>query len=444
MTYDNSNPDWAFETRQIHAGQPVDSDTGARNLPIYQTTSYVFADAKQAADRFALAEMGPIYTRITNPTVAAVEDRIASLEGGVAGLLFASGQAAETAAIQAIAQSGGHVVSSPRLYGGTDTLLRHTLPKYGIETTFVENPDDPASWQAAVRPNTKLFFAESISNPLNDILDIPSIAEVAHDNQVPLVIDNTVATPYLIRPLELGADVVVASATKYLGGHGSSLGGVLVDGGKFDWRVQRDGEDVFPSFTTPDPAYHGLVYADLGAPALALKARVTLLRDTGAAASPFNAWTLAQGIDTLSLRIERHVSNAQRIAEWLEAREDVAKVQYAGLASSPYNELQKKLSPKGAGAIVTFDIAVPDDASDEDVKQRAWRFIDALKLHSCLVNIGDVRSLVSHPATTTHSQGTPEANAIAGVTWATIRLSVGIESVDDLIADLELGFAAIS
>lgn len=444
MTYDNTNPDWSFETRQIHAGQPVDGETGARNLPIYQTTSYVFADAKQAADRFALAEMGPIYTRITNPTVAAVEDRIASLEGGVAALLFASGQAAETATIQAIAQNGGHVVASPRLYGGTDALLRHTLPKYGITTTFVEDPDDPLSWQAAVQPNTKLFYAESISNPLNDVLDIPAIADIAHRNQVPLVVDNTVATPYLIRPLELGADAVVASATKYLGGHGSSLAGVLVDGGNFDWRVQRDGEDVFPSFTTPDPAYHGLVYADLGAPALALKARVTLLRDTGAAASPFNAWTLAQGIDTLSLRVERHVANAQRVAEWLEAREDVAKVQYAGLASSPWNENQKKLSPKGAGAIVTFDLAVPEGTSDEDVRTRAWSFIDALKLHSCLVNIGDVRSLVCHPATTTHSQGTPEANAKAGVTVATIRLSVGIEGIDDILADLELGFAAVS
>ncbi len=444
MTYDNSNPDWSFDTRQIHAGQPVDSDTGARNLPIYQTTSYVFADAKQAADRFALAEAGPIYTRITNPTVSAVEDRIASLEGGVAGLLFASGQAAETATIQAIAQSGGHVVASPRLYGGTDALLRHTLPKYGIETTFVENPDDPESWQAAVRPNTKLFYAESISNPLGDVLDIPVIADLAHRNQVPLIVDNTVATPYLMRPLEMGADAVVASATKYLGGHGSSLGGVLVDGGSFDWRVQRDGQDVFPSFTTPDPAYHGLVYADLGAPALALKARVTLLRDTGAAASPFNAWALAQGIDTLSLRMDRHVSNAQRIAEWLEAREDVATVRYAGLASSPWNETQKRLVPKGAGAIVTFDLAIADGLSDDDVTARAWAFIDALKLHSCLVNIGDVRSLVCHPGTTTHSQGTAESNARSGVTRATVRLSVGIEGVDDILADLELGFAAIA
>ncbi|NLD85412.1 MAG: aminotransferase class V-fold PLP-dependent enzyme [Actinomycetales bacterium] len=444
MTYDNSNPDWAFETRQIHAGQPIDTDTGARNLPIYQTTSFVFADAEQAANRFALSEMGPIYTRITNPTVGAVEERIASLEGGVAATMFASGQAAETAAIQSIVQAGGHVVASPRLYGGTDALLRHTLPKYGIETTFVEDPDDPASWQAAVRPNTRAFYAETISNPLNDVLDIPAIAEVAHKNQAPLIVDNTTATPYLVRPLEQGADVVVISATKYLGGHGSSLAGVLVDGGSFDWRAQRDGEDLYPSFTTPDPAYHGAVYADLGAPALALKARVTLLRDTGAAPSPFNAWAIAQGIDTLSLRVERHISNAQTIAEWLEARGDVATVNYAGLASSPWNANQKKISPKGAGAIITFELTAPEGASDEDLKKRAWAFIDALKLHSCLVNIGDVRSLVSHPATTTHSQGTPESNAKAGVSISSIRLSVGIEAVEDIIGDLELGFAAIS
>ncbi len=444
MTYDNSNPDWAFETRQVHAGQPVDSDTGARNLPIYQTTSYVFANAQQAADRFALTDPGPIYTRITNPTVSAVEERIASLEGGVAATMFASGQAAETATIQAITQSGGHVVASPRLYGGTDALLRHTLPKYGIETTFVEDPDDPESWQAAVRPNTRVFYAETISNPLNDVLDIPAIAEVAHRNQAPLVVDNTTATPYLVRPLEQGADVVVVSATKYYGGHGSSLGGVVIDGGSFDWRAQRDGQDLYPSFTTPDPAYHGLVYADLGAPALALKTRVTLLRDTGAAPSPFNAWTIAQGIDTLSLRVERHVANAHKIAEWLEARDDVATVSFAGLASSPWNEIQKRISPKGAGAIITFDLASPEGASDEALRDRAWAFIDALKLHSCLVNIGDVRSLVCHPATTTHSQGTPESNARAGVTVTSIRLSVGIEAVEDIIADLELGFAATS
>ena len=443
MTYDNSNPDWSFETRQIHAGQPVDSDTGSRALPLYQTTSYVFADAKQAADRFSLAEPGPIYTRITNPTVAAIEDRIASLEGGVAALLFASGQAAETAAIQTIAQAGDHVVASPRLYGGTETLLRHTLPKYGIETTFVEDPDDPESWRAAVRPNTKLFYAESISNPLGDVLDLPAISAVAHENQVPLVVDNTVATPYLLRPLEHGADVVVASVTKYMGGHGVSLGGVIVDGGTFDWRVQRDGEDVFPSFTTPDPAYHGLVYADLGAPALALKARVTLLRDTGAAPSPFNAWTLGLGLETLSLRMERHNANAQRIAEWLDARDDVASVNYAGLEGSPWHATKQQLAPRGAGAIVAFDLAVPEGASDDEITERAWRFIDALKLHSCLVNIGDVRSLVCHPASTTHSQLTPETQRHAGITRATVRLSVGIEDVGDLLSDLELGFAAI-
>lgn len=440
MPYDNSNTSWDFETRQIHAGQPVDSDTGARALPIYQTTSFVFKDAAQAAARFALTELGPIYTRITNPTVAAVEDRIASLEGGVAALLFASGQAAETAAIQTITQAGGHVVASPRLYGGTETLLRHTLPKYGITTTFVADPDDPASWEAAVQPNTRLFYGESISNPLNDVLDIPTIADIAHKHQVPLVVDNTVATPYLVRPLELGADVVVESVTKYLGGHGTSLGGVLVDGGTFDWRAQRDGEDLFPSFTQPDPAYHGAVYADLGAPALALKARVTLLRDTGAAPSPFNAWALAQGIETLSLRMERHNANAQAVAEWLDQRADVASVKYAGLPNSPWHSTAHKLSPKGAGAIVTFDLAV---AEGSDAKAQAWTFIDALKLHSCLVNIGDVRSLVCHPASTTHSQLSEDALSTIGISAATIRLSVGIESVRDIINDLELGFAAL-
>lgn len=443
MTYDNSNPNWAFETRQIHAGKTLDSDAGSRALPLHQTTSYVFADAAQAAARFALQEMGPIYTRITNPTVAAVEDRIASLEGGAAALLLASGQAAETTAIQAITQAGGHVVASPRLYGGTDALLRHTLPKYGITTTFVENPDDPASWEAAVQPNTRLFYGETISNPLNDVLDIPVIAEIAHKHQVPLVVDNTTATPYLVRPLELGADVVVASATKYLGGHGTSLAGVLVDGGTFDWRAQRDGEDLFPSFTTPDPAYHGAVYADLGAPALALKARVTLLRDTGAALSPFNAWTLGQGLETLSLRMERHVANALEVAQWLEGRSDVASVKYAGLESSPWHATAQKLAPNGAGAIVTFDIATDEGASSEEVRAKAWTFIDALKLHSCLVNIGDVHSLVCHPATTTHSQSTEEDLAATGITQATIRLSVGIENVRDIIADLELGFAAL-
>lgn len=440
MTEENT-PNWGFETRQIHTGQVVDSETGARNLPIYQTSAFVFKDAEQAAARFSLSEMGPIYSRLTNPTVAAVEERLASLEGGVAALLFASGQAAETAAIQSIAQAGDHIVASPRLYGGTETLLLHTLPKYGITTTFVENPDDPESWQAAVQPNTKLFYGESISNPLNDVLDIPAIAEVAHKNLVPLVIDNTVATPYLIRPLELGADVVVTSATKYLNGHGSSLNGVIVDGGKFDWTVTRDGEPVHPAFTTADPAYHGLKYADLGAPALALKARVTLLRDTGAAPAPFNAWTLAQGIETLSLRMERHVSNAQSVAEFLEGHDKVSRVNYAGLASSQWHETAKRIAPNGTGAIISFDINVPSGA---DAKETAWKFIDSLTLHSTLVNIGDVRSLICHPATTTHSQGTPEAHAKAGINAATVRLSVGIENVSDIIADLEQGFASIA
>src|SRR5690554_3089529 len=323
---------WSFETKQIHAGQQADPATGARALPIYQTTSFVFESAEQAANRFALAELGPIYTRITNPTQAAVEDRIAALEGGVGGLLVASGQAAETFAILNIAEAGDHVVASPSLYGGTYNLLRHTLPKLGITTTFVTDPDDPQAWRDAVRPN-----------PKQDILDIETVAGIAHENGVPLVVDNTVATPYLIRPLEHGADIVVHSATKYLGGHGTSIAGAIVDGGKFDWSADPE---KFPNYNTPDPSYNGLVFKDLGAPAFILKARVQLLRDLGAAVSPFNAFLIAQGIETLSLRMERHVSNAQRVAEFLEQEDQVTKVGYAGLPSSPWYERARHYAPK--------------------------------------------------------------------------------------------------
>ena len=292
--YDNSNANnWDFNTRAIHAGQPVDSQTGARNLPIYLTTSYVFNNAEHAKQRFALEDEGPIYSRLTNPTVAAVEDRLASLEGGVYAVLFGSGLAAETAAILTVARKGSHIVTSPRLYGGTETLFQVQLARLGIETTFVENPDDPASWQAAVQDNTVAFYAETFGNPQADVLDIPTVAQIAHDNKVPLIVDNTIATAALVRPLELGADVVVASTTKFYTGNGSALGGVLVDGGKFDWTVERDGKPVFPDFVTPDPAYHGLKYADLGAPAFGLRARASFLRDTGAAPSPFNAWVLS-------------------------------------------------------------------------------------------------------------------------------------------------------
>ena len=421
--------DWSFETKQIHAGQ-TPGDTHARALPIYQTTSYTFDNTEHAAALFGLAEPGNIYTRIMNPTQDTVEQRIAALEGGVAALLLASGQAAETFAILNIAGAGDHVVASPRLYGGTYNLLHYTLPKLGIETTFVTDPDDLDSWQAAVRPNTKAFFAETISNPQIDILDIPGVSGVAHDNGVPLIVDNTIATPYLIQPIAHGADIVVHSATKYLGGHGSAIAGVIVDGGNFDWTASGR----FPGFTEPDPSYHGVVFADLGAPAYALKARVQLLRDLGSAASPFNAFLIAQGLETLSLRIERHVANAQRVAEFLEATDGVLSVNYAGLPSSPWHERAKTLAPKGTGGVLSFELAGGVPAGKA--------FVDALTLHSHVANIGDVRSLVIHPASTTHSQLTPEEQLAAGVTPGLVRLAVGIEGIEDILADLEQGFAA--
>lgn len=434
--YDNSNANkWGFETRSIHVGQSVDSDTGARNLPIYLTSSYVFNDAKHAANRFNLSDAGPVYSRLTNPTVAAVEERLANLEGGVHAVLFASGMAAETAAILNIARAGSHIVSSPRIYGGTETLFAVTLARLGIETTFVENPDDPASWEAAIQNNTVALYGETFANPQADVLDIPAIAEVAHKHQVPLIVDNTLATAALARPLELGADVVVASLTKFYTGNGSGLGGVLVDGGKFDWTVTRNDEPIFPDFVTPDPAYHGLKYADLGAPAFGLKARVGLLRDTGAAPSPLNAWITAQGLDTLSLRVQRHNENALAVAQFLANHDKVAKVNYAGLPDSPWYQVKEKLGFDYTGSVLSFDV--------KGGKDEAWRFIDALKLHSNLANVGDVRSLVVHPATTTHSQSEESALLNTGINQATIRLSVGIESINDIIADLAAGFDAI-
>ncbi|AYJ33041.1 O-acetylhomoserine/O-acetylserine sulfhydrylase [Corynebacterium xerosis] len=436
--YDNSGAgDWALETRAIHVGHAPDEQTSARSLPIYNTTAYVFDSAEHAANRFNLSDAGPIYSRLTNPTVDAVEQRLANLEGGVAGVLFASGQAAETAAILTLARAGDHIVTSPRLYGGTETLFKVTLPRLGITATFVENPDDPESWQAAVQDNTVGFFAETIANPQADVLDVPVVAEVAHRNNVPLIVDNTVATPALLRPLELGADIVVSSTTKYLTGNGSALGGILVDGGKFDWTQTREGRgDVHPNFTEADEAYHGLKFADLGAPAFALRARAGILRDTGAAPAPFNAWILAQGLDTLALRIERHNSNAQKVAEYLEGRAGVAKVNYAGLASSPWHSTKEKLGLAGAGGVLSFDLEGAGTAE-------AWAFVDALKLHSNVANIGDVRSLVVHPATTTHSQSDEHGLTRAGISQATIRLAVGIENVDDIIADLEGAFTAV-
>ncbi|OFT91154.1 MULTISPECIES: O-acetylhomoserine/O-acetylserine sulfhydrylase [Corynebacterium] len=437
--YDNSSADnWGFATRQIHAGQPVDA-TGARNLPIHFSSSFVFDSAEHAKQRFALEDLGPVYSRLTNPTVEVLENRIASLEGGVHAVAFASGQAAETAAILNLAQAGDHIVASPRLYGGTETLLLVTLPKLGITTTFVENPDDPESWQAAVQDNTVAFYGETFANPQADVLDIPAIAEIAHKNNVPLIVDNTLATAALVRPLDLGADVVVNSLTKFYTGNGSALGGILVDGGKFDWTQKRNGKPVFPGFVTPDPAYHGLKYADLGPAAFGLKARVGLLRDTGATLSAFNAWISTQGLDTLSLRVRQHNENAKQVAEFLAGHDKVAKVNYAGLPDSPWYATKEKLGLEYTGAVLSFDLAT----GSSDPKDTAWKFIDALKLHSNLANVGDVRSLVVHPATTTHSQSTEENLASAGVSQATVRLSVGIEDIDDIINDLRQAFDAI-
>ncbi len=438
---DNQNPStgWSFETRQIHAGQVVDETTGARALPIYQTTSYVFKDTEHAKNLFALSEFGNIYTRLMNPTTDAVEQRIASLEGGVGALLVASGQAAETFAILNIAEAGSHIVASPALYGGTINLLKYTLPKYGIEVTFVEDSRDLDQWRAAVRPNTKLFFGETVSNPKAEILDIEGIAGVAHEAGVPLVVDNTIATPYVLRPIEHGADIVVHSATKYLGGHGTSIAGVIVDSGNFDFG--KDPER-FPNYNTPEESYHGLVYArdlGVGSPlganlAFILKARVQLLRDLGAAVSPFNAFLIAQGIETLSLRVERHLENAHKVAEFLVGHDQVERVVWASLPDNEYYELAKKYTPRGSGAVISFEIKGGLEAGK--------KFVEALQLHSHVANIGDVRSLVIHPASTTHSQGNDEDRLAAGVTPGLVRLAVGIEHIDDIIADLETGFRA--
>ena len=430
---------WAFETRQIHAGQSPDPVTGSRALPIHQTTSFVFPDAQAAADRFALAELGPIYTRIGNPTTEVVENRIAALEGGVGALMLSAGQSATTFAVLNVAGAGDHLVASPSLYGGTYNLFKFTLPKLGIETTFVSDPDDPEAWRQAVRPNTKAFFAETIPNPRNDVLDIETVSGIAHDHEVPLIVDNTVATPYLVQPLRWGADVVVHSATKFLGGHGTAIGGVIVDSGAFDYGRYPD---RFPGFNQPDESYGGLVYAEaLGAEgpfgvnlSYILKARVQLLRDLGSAISPFNAFLIEQGIETLSLRMERHVANAGTVARWLEAREDVRSVSWAGLESSPWHERAQKYAPRGAGSILGFVL--------DGGRESGAAFVDALTLHSNVANIGDVRSLVIHPASTTHSQLLPEEQLAAGVEPGFVRLSVGLEHIDDILADLEQGFAA--
>ncbi|MFM6842079.1 MAG: bifunctional o-acetylhomoserine/o-acetylserine sulfhydrylase [Candidatus Planktophila sp.] len=430
---------YSFETLQVHAGQVPDPTTGARALPLYQTTAYQFRDTEHAANLFGLAELGNIYTRIMNPTQDAVEQRLAALEGGVAALLVASGSAATTFAILNVAEAGDHIVSSPSLYGGTYNLFHYTLPKFGVEVTFVDDASDPESWRKAVRPNTKAFFGETIANPKNEILDIKAVADVAHEVGVPLIVDNTVATPYLIKPIEFGADVVVHSATKFLSGHGNAVVGAIIDAGKFDYAQYPE---RFTGFNQPDPSYHGLVYSQaLGVGSAfganlsyIFKIRLQLLRDVGAAVSPFNAWLLAQGLETLSLRIERHVENTMAIAAWLEKHPSVEKVNYAGLPSSPWHALANKYAPKGSGAVLSFELKGGVEAGK--------KFVESLKLFSHVANIGDVRSLVIHPATTTHSQLSADEQLAAGVTPGLVRLSLGIENVEDLKADLEVGFAA--
>ncbi|CAN5700655.1 bifunctional o-acetylhomoserine/o-acetylserine sulfhydrylase [soil metagenome] len=434
-----SNDAWGFDTRQIHAGQEPDPTTGARAVPIYQTTSYQFKSSEHASNLFALAEIGNIYTRIMNPTQGVLEARVAALEGatttavGLPGALaVASGQAAETLAILNLAEAGSHIVASASLYGGTYNLFHYTFPKIGIEVTFVDDPDDLDAWRAAVKPNTKAFYGESIGNPKNDFLDIPGISAVALEVGVPLIIDNTVASPWLLRPFEHGADIVVHSATKFIGGHGTSIGGVIVDGGSFDFSAN----DKFPGFTEPDPSYHGLQYwPALGAGSYIIKARVQLLRDIGAAISPFNSFLLLQGLETLSLRLERHNQNAQAVAEYLAGHAQVETVQYAGLPDSPWHERAKALTEgRGFGSVPAFTIAGGKEAGS--------KFVEGLTLHSHVANIGDVRSLAIHPASTTHSQLTEVEQTASGVAAGLVRLSVGLESIEDIIEDLDKGFAA--
>ena len=415
-----------FETLQLHVGQEqADPATDSRAVPIYQTTSYVFRNSQHAADRFGLRDAGNIYGRLTNSTQAVFEDRVAALEGGVAGLAVASGAAAVTYALQNIAQAGDHIVAADNLYGGSFNLITHTLSTQGVSNTII-NVNDLAALEAAIQPNTKAVYAETFGNPNSDVLNIEAVAEVAHRHHLPLIIDNTFGTPYQIRPLEHGADVVVHSATKFRGGHGSSLGGVIVDGGSFPW---KDYADKFPTLAKPDPSYHGAVFADVaGAAAFVTRIRAVILRDTGAAISPFNAWILLQGVETLSLRVERHVENALKVVDFLSHHPKVARVNHPSLPSHHDHQLYTKYFPKGGGSIFTFEI--------KGGQEEAWRFIDALQIFSLLANVADVKSLVIHPYTTTHSQMSPEELAQQHITPATIRLSIGTEHIDDIIDDL--------
>jgi len=428
-----------FETRQIHAGQEPDPTTGARAVPVYRTTSYVFRDAQHAQNLFALAEIGNIYTRIMNPTQGVLEARLSSLEGGITtavglpgALAVSSGQSAELLAILTLAEAGSHIVASPSVYGGTYNLFHYTLPKMGIEVTFVDDPDNLDQWKAAARPNTKAFYGEVLANPRNSVFDIEGVSKVAHEVGVPLIVDNTVPTPYLIRPLEWGADIVVHSLTKFIGGHGTSIGGAIIDGGTFDFSQN----DKFPNFTEPDPSYNGLAYwPALGAGSYIIKARVQMLRDLGVATTPDNAFNFLQGLETLSLRMERHWANAQIVGEFLAKHPQVEEVFYAGLKTSKWHDRAVKYGKgKGFGSVLAFNIKGGVEAGQ--------KFVAGLKLHSHVANIGDVRSLVIHPASTTHSQLTPEEQKSTGVFPGLVRLSVGLETIDDILADLEAGFAA--
>ena len=422
---------YKFETLQVHAGQTVDPTTKSRAVPIYQTTSYVFDNSEEGADLFGLRKNGNIYTRIMNPTTDVFEKRVAALEGGAAALAVASGSAATTYAIQNLASSGDHIVSASTIYGGTYNLFAHTFKYQGITTTFVD-PDDVSNFEVAIKPETKAIFVESLGNPNGNITDIEAVAEIAHRHGIPLVVDNTFATPYLFRPIEHGADIVIHSATKFFGGHGTSIGGVIVDAGKFDYKASGR----FPQYTNPDPSYHGLVPADaFGNLAFILRARVILLRDTGAALSPFNSFLFIQGLETLSLRVERHNENALRIAKELEASPYVEKVNHPSLESSPYHELATRYFPKYAGSIFTFDIRGGD--------AEAKKFVDNLDIFSNLANVADVKSLAIHPASTTHSQLTEEELTDIGIHQNTIRISVGIEHIDDLLTAIEKAFAAV-
>ena len=420
-----STKNYKFETLQLHVGQEqADPATDARAVPIYQTTSYVFHNSQHAADRFGLRDAGNIYGRLTNSTQGVFEDRVAALEGGVAGLAVASGAAAITYALQNIVQNGDHIVAADNLYGGSYNLITHTLATQGISNTII-NVNDLEALEAAIQPNTKVVYAETFGNPNSDVLDLEGVAAVAHKHGIPFIVDNTFGTPYLIRPLEHGADIVVHSATKFLGGHGSSLGGVIVDGGKFDWKHN----DKFPTLSKPDPSYHGIVFADaVGAAAYVTRIRAVILRDTGAAISPFNAFILLQGVETLSLRVERHVENALKVVDFLAKHPKVTAVHHPALESHHDHQLYKKYFPNGGGSIFTFEV--------KGGQEEAWKFIDALQIFSLLANVADVKSLVIHPYTTTHSQLSPEELAEQHITPSTVRLSIGTEHIDDIIDDL--------